>query len=69
VSLIRGRTHCACGFLQKNGSPLLVAIVGSRVMGTTGLEVWNPANGSVNLLIDVLPQEQPGSPLKSPGNL
>jgi len=69
VPLIRARAITACSFLQKRSSSKLVAIIGSGgETGSTGMEVWNPADGSINLLVDVLPPEQQGNPLMAPSN-
>lgn len=58
AALTGQRSQSACALARNvNGDPL-VAVAGGRNDGSKGLEVFNPRDGTVTVLSEVLPQEE-----------
>ena len=52
------RWKSACALAKgKNGEPL-VAVAGGLHKDSRGMEIWNPSDGTVELVTEELPQEK-----------
>jgi hypothetical protein len=56
-TLIKERVRSSCSVVKNREGQKVVAIAGGAT-NTTGLEIWNPADDSVQLLYQFLPSEE-----------
>jgi hypothetical protein len=56
-TLIKERVRSSCSVVKNREGQKVVAIAGGAT-NTTGLEIWNPADDSVQLLYEFLPSEE-----------
>ena len=60
-TLIKDRVRSSCSVVKNREGQRVVAIAGGAT-NSSGLEIWDPADGNVQLLYDLLPPEEGQEP-------
>ena len=57
MQLIRPRFFSSCATIKDLKGNTFVAIVGGLFPESKGMEIWNPLDGSVKMMTDMIPPE------------